>query len=104
MDKGVSIFTPTYNRAYILPKLYESLKKQTCGEFEWIIVDDGSTDGTKQIIETYIKEEKIDMPDLIQRCMNAGEKVGQVKIDESEWYDMGQPKELEKMKQKLGIL
>lgn len=59
MDKGVSIFTPTYNRAYILPKLYESLKKQTCGEFEWIIVDDGSTDGTKQIIETYIKEEKI---------------------------------------------
>lgn len=52
----------------------------------------------------YMKEEKIDMPDLIQRCINAGERVGRFEIDESEWYDMGQPKELEKMKQRLGII
>ena len=35
------IFTPTYNRAYILPKLYESLCVHTCQDFEWLIVDDG---------------------------------------------------------------
>ena len=40
----ITIFTPTYNRAYILPKLYESLKAQTVKDFEWLIVDDGSSD------------------------------------------------------------
>lgn len=59
MENGVSIFTPTYNRAYILSKLYESLKRQTCREFEWIIVDDGSTDRTRQLVEEFIKERKI---------------------------------------------
>lgn len=48
--------------------------------------------------------EKIDMPDLIQRCLNAGEKVGQVTIDGSDWYDMGQPDQLEKMKERYGEL
>ncbi|MEY8338956.1 sugar phosphate nucleotidyltransferase [Lachnospiraceae bacterium 62-35] len=52
----------------------------------------------------YMKEEKIDMPDLIRRCIEAGERVGQFQIDESEWYDMGQPNQLEKMKQRLGII
>lgn len=52
----------------------------------------------------YIREEKIDMPDLIQRCINAGEKIGKFEIDENEWYDMGQPNQLEKMKKSLGIV
>lgn len=55
----LTIFTPTYNRAYILPKLYESLCVQTCLDFEWLIVDDGSTDNTKELIETWIKESKL---------------------------------------------
>ena len=35
-----TVFTPTYNRAYILPRLYQSLREQTCKDFEWMIVDD----------------------------------------------------------------
>lgn len=43
----ITVFTPTYNRAdYILP-LYESLTKQTYKDFEWVVVDDGSTDSTE---------------------------------------------------------
>ena len=46
----VTIFTPTYNRAYCLPQLYKSLCSQTTLDFEWIIVDDCSTDNTKNLI------------------------------------------------------
>lgn len=56
----VTIFTPTYNRAYILPKLYESLCKQTCMDFEWVIVDDGSTDGTEELVCRFERFEKFD--------------------------------------------
>lgn len=45
-----TVFTPTYNRAYILPKLYQSLREQTCKDFEWMIVDDGSTDDTGKLV------------------------------------------------------
>lgn len=48
----VFIFTPTYNRVENLKKLYESLRKQTCKEFIWLIVDDGSNDST----EFYIRQ------------------------------------------------
>ena len=44
----LTIHTATYNRAYILPKAYESLCAQTCKDFEWIITDDGSTDGRSE--------------------------------------------------------
>ena len=57
--KRLTIFTPTYNRAYILPKLYDSLCEQTCQDFEWLIVDDGSTDHTKELVEGWINEKKI---------------------------------------------
>ena len=40
----VTVFTPIYNRAYIVERLYQSLLRQTSYNFEWIIVDDGSTD------------------------------------------------------------
>ncbi|MBP3314123.1 MAG: glycosyltransferase family 2 protein [Oscillospiraceae bacterium] len=49
----ISVITPTYNRAYILNKCYESLAKQTCKDFEWIIVDDGSTDNTEALVSTF---------------------------------------------------
>lgn len=50
-------------------------------------------------IYDYLEEnEKIDMPDLILRCIAAGERVGQIVIEENHWYDMGQPEELENMK------
>ena len=50
----LTIFTPTYNRAYILPKLYESLREQSCHDLEWIIIDDGSTDDTRLLVEGWI--------------------------------------------------
>ncbi|MCI7310350.1 MAG: glycosyltransferase family 2 protein [Prevotella sp.] len=53
----LTVFTPTYSRAYSLPRLYESLKAQTFVDFEWLIVDDGSTDGTKQLIEKWSDED-----------------------------------------------
>lgn len=51
-----TVFTPTYNRAYILHKLYESLLRQTKKDFEWLVVDDGSTDDTESLIQKWIKE------------------------------------------------
>lgn len=49
----ITIFTPTYNRGYIIGKLYESLKKQSFRDFEWLIIDDGSTDNTDSLIESF---------------------------------------------------
>lgn len=56
---NLTIFTPTYNRAYILEKLYASLCTQTSDSFEWLIVDDGSTDETEQLVNKWIIEKKI---------------------------------------------
>ena len=52
-----TIFTPTYNRAYILPKLYESLCAQNVKNFEWLIVDDGSKDETEALVNEWVKKE-----------------------------------------------
>ena len=52
----LTIFTPTYNRAYTLTKLYNSLKQQTSKQFIWLIVDDGSTDNTYELYQDWIKE------------------------------------------------
>lgn len=47
----VSIITPAYNRAELLGRCYESLLAQTCMDFEWIVVDDGSKDHTKEVMQ-----------------------------------------------------
>lgn len=57
-DILLTIFTPAYNRAHTLGRTYESLKRQDCKEFIWLIVDDGSTDNTTELVNTWIKEEK----------------------------------------------
>ena len=49
----VTIFTPTYNRAKLLPRLFESLSKLDYSDFEWVIVDDGSTDLTSSLVATF---------------------------------------------------
>ena len=56
-----------------------------------------------KIFEYIENKEKVDMPTLITRCIDAGEKIGQVTIEERDWYDMGQPEELELMKRRLGV-
>ena len=55
----VAVFTPTYNRAYKLSDLYASLLRQTSKDFMWLVVDDGSTDDTRQLVQSYIDEGKI---------------------------------------------
>lgn len=59
IERKISVFTPTYNRAYVLPRLYNSLCKQTCEKFEWLVVDDGSTDNTEEVINNWMKEGRI---------------------------------------------
>lgn len=54
-----TVFTPTYNRARLLKRLYESLKEQSDKDFEWIIVDDGSKDNTEEVVQGFIKEKSI---------------------------------------------
>lgn len=54
MDEMLKIFTPTFNRANKLSKLKKSLANQTNKNFEWLIVDDGSTDDTKKRVDEWI--------------------------------------------------
>ena len=51
-----TIFTPTFNRAHTLHRVFDSLKQQTIQDFEWLIVDAGSTDDTQKLVETFAKE------------------------------------------------
>jgi glycosyltransferase involved in cell wall biosynthesis len=52
----VTVLTATYNRRHTLPRLYESLFHQTRHDFEWLIIDDGSTDGTRELVERWQRE------------------------------------------------
>ena len=51
----ITVFTPTYNRGYIIGQLYESLKRQSFRDFEWLVVDDGSCDNTPELFAAWIE-------------------------------------------------
>src|SRR5690242_19362698 len=51
-----TVFTPTYNRAHTIERVYRSLCTQNCRDFEWLVVDDGSTDGTEALIRQWQHE------------------------------------------------
>jgi len=76
----VTIFTPTYNRAHLLPRLYNSLKNQTVFNFEWLIVDDGSVDNTQELVKAWIEDNIINIRYIYQnnggkhRAFNTGVK------------------------------
>ena len=56
MVSAISIYTATYNRAHLLPQVYESLCRQTNKDFEWLIIDDGSTDATRDLVQSWIDQ------------------------------------------------
>ena len=55
----LTVFTPTFNRAHLIGRVYESLCRQTCQDFDWLVIDDGSTDNTREVVEGFIKEQRI---------------------------------------------
>lgn len=66
----ITVFTPSYNRAHTIERVYTSLCDQTCKDFVWLVVDDGSKDNTGSIIETY--KEKAPFPIVYVKKENGG--------------------------------
>ncbi len=64
--KKLTVFTPAFNRAYCIDQLYDSLLRQTNKDFTWLIVDDGSIDNTKELIEKWKKEKIIEVQYIYQ--------------------------------------
>ena len=54
----ITVFTPTYNRAHTLNQLYQSLLQQDCYDFEWLVINDGSTDSTDELFNVWLQNEK----------------------------------------------
>lgn len=71
----ISIFSPVYNRAYTISKLYESLLKQTSKNFEWIIVNDGSTDNLDELVEKWMNDSSRDFEIIYLKEKNEGKQV-----------------------------
>lgn len=74
MSQYITVFTPVYNRAYCLDNLYESLKRQTFINFEWVVIDDGSTDHVELIINKWKQENRMEnrFPIRFERRKNGG--------------------------------
>lgn len=65
--KSLTVFTPSYNRAYLLPQLYNSLCRQTNKDFVWLIIDDGSIDTTQSLVVSWQQENKIQIEYVFQQ-------------------------------------
>lgn len=82
-----TLFTPTYNRAHLLPILFESLQIQVYKNFEWLVIDDGSMDNTEEVIRELKK--KSSFPIRYFKQQNGGKHVAfnnAIEIAESEWF------------------
>ena len=66
MKKTLTVFTPAFNRAHTLVRTYASLCRQTCMDFEWLIIDDGSTDNTSELVKGWMAEGKVSIRDIYQ--------------------------------------
>ena len=72
-NKLVTVFTPTYNRADSLGRLYDSLEAQNCKDFVWLIVDDGSVDDTELLVNEWKKKASFEIVYYYQK--NSGKYV-----------------------------
>ena len=68
-----TVFTPTYNRAHTIERVYSSLEAQTFRDFEWLVVDDGSTDHTQALVEEW--QRRADFPIRYIRQENRGKHI-----------------------------
>lgn len=83
----ITVFTPAYNRAKLLPRLYESLQAQQFKDFEWLIVDDGSTDETESLVRSF--QEKAFFPVRYCKKENGGKHTAfnfGVQRAKGEWF------------------
>lgn len=62
----ITVFTPVYNRGYCVRNVYESLLSQSFENFEWLVINDGSTDNTEEVIQNCIKENKLVIHYIVQ--------------------------------------
>jgi glycosyltransferase involved in cell wall biosynthesis len=91
-----TVFTPAYNRAKLLPRAYESLTKQTFKDFEWLIIDDGSTDNTAEVVEKWQSEAAFPIRYIAKpnggkhTAINCGAKEARgrlfASLDSDDWY------------------
>lgn len=65
--KRLTVFTPTYNRAGVLHRVYDSLAAQTYTDFAWLIVDDGSSDDTRAVVQAFIAENRFPVEYVYQK-------------------------------------
>jgi glycosyltransferase involved in cell wall biosynthesis len=91
-----TVFTPTYNRAHLLPRVYESLEKQTFRDFEWLVVDDGSKDNTAGVIKELTAKASFPVRYVVKAnggkptAVNRGAQEAQGRLiailDSDDWY------------------
>lgn len=101
----ITVLTTTYNRGILLKRLYESLLKQSSSHFEWLIVDDGSSDDTKEIVKDFKKENKLNIKYFYKknggkhRALNLGiSKANGILIfivDSDDWLEKNAIEEIE---------
>ena len=85
----ITIFTPTYNRAEFLAPLYDSIKNQSSKDFEWVIVDDGSTDNTYSAVAEIINSHDGSFPIRYFKKPNGGKHTAinmGVNVEEGELF------------------
>lgn len=83
----ITVFTPAYNRGYVLERLFDSLQKQTCKDFEWLVIDDGSTDETKDLLSSFAQ--RANFPMRYRRQKNSGKHVAinrGAQLAKGEWF------------------
>src|SRR6478672_7236545 len=91
-----SVVTATYNRAHTLGRTYESLQAQTFRDFEWIIVDDGSTDGTGSLVSgwaqessfpiRYVSQENGGKHTALNHAVSVARGTFLASVDSDDWY------------------